>query len=246
MTSFGVWGMPQMVQKFYAIRNEKVIPVAAVVTTVFSLIIVFIAYFNGALAHVFLKAPPLAGGKPVFDLIVPTMLAANLPAVLMGIILLLIVSASMSTLSSLVLVSASSVAIDLYKGHINPKVSKERSLAMMRFMSALFVLISFLIAKYKFAVIVTLMSLSWGAVAGSFMAPYLYGLFWKRTTAAGAWAGMATGLVTDVTLFYVLGPAQAPVAASAAMILPFLVVPVVSLMTRPPEKRLVDKAFQNI
>jgi SSS family solute:Na+ symporter len=113
----------------------------------------------------------------------------------MAVVLLLVLSASMSTLSSLVLVSASSVAIDMYKGHINPNISKENSLAMMRFLSAVFVAISYFIARYDIAIIITLMSLSWGVVAGSFMAPYVYGLYWKGTTRAGAKAGMFTGLI---------------------------------------------------
>ena len=63
MTSFGVWGLPQMVQKFYAIKDIRVIPRAAVITTVFSLIITFTAYFTGALSHVFLDNVPMVNAK---------------------------------------------------------------------------------------------------------------------------------------------------------------------------------------
>jgi SSS family solute:Na+ symporter len=246
MTSFGVWGMPQMVQKFYAIKDEKMIPRAAIVTTVFSLIIAGAAYFNGALTHLFFNAPIMGAKGPAFDQMIPEMLKANLPPYLMGVILLLVLSASMSTLSSLVLVSSSSVAIDLYKGHVNPGVSKENSLVMMRFLSAVFVGFSFFIAKYELAIIVTLMSLSWGAIAGSFMAPFLYGLYWKRTTAAGTYAGMIAGLLVSVGLFYYWGAAKAPLAASVGMIVPFLVVPLVSWVTPPPSRETVDKAFAGI
>ena len=246
MTSFGTWGLPQMVQKFYAIKNEKVIRTAAIVTTVFAVIVVFAGYLNGALAHAFLDAPPLHAGRPAFDRLVPELLKAYLPEALMALILLLVLSASMSTLSSLVLVSASAVAIDLYKGHINPDVSKERSLTMMRFLSGLFILLSFFIARYELAIIVTLMSLSWGAVAGSFMAPFLYGLYWKRATRAGIVAGMATGLSLDVILFFVLGPANSPIASSIAMIAPFLVVPAVSLMSTPPSEKILSRAFDGV
>lgn len=205
MTSFGVWGMPQMVQKFYAIKDERMIGRAALVTTLFALIISGTAYYNGALTHVFFDQPIMGPKGPAFDQMVPEMLKAHLPPVLMGVILLLVLSASMSTLSSLVLVSSSSVAIDLYKGHVNPGISKERSLLMMRFLSAVFVAFSFFIAKYELAIIVTLMSLSWGAIAGAFMAPFLYGLYWKRATAAGIFAGMIAGLAVSVGLFYYWG-----------------------------------------
>lgn len=305
MTSFGTWGLPQMVQKFYAIKNEAVITKAAIVTTIFSLIIVFAAYFNGALAHVFYEAPkkaaqavsqqavthkpsadasvipnnpgpaqtestapvvqkgestPPAGhvpqttrpavpnkeGKIDFDRIVPGMLSTHLPELLMAIILLLVLSASMSTLSSLVLVSASAVAIDMYKGHINPSISKENSVAMMRFLSGLFIIIAFFIARYELSVIVTLMSLSWGAVAGTFMAPFLYGLYWKGATRTGVAAGMATGLGLSVSLFFILGPANSPIASTIAMIAPFLVIPLVSRFTRKPEQALLARAFEGI
>ncbi len=247
MTSFGTWGLPQMVQKFYSIKNEKVIPRAAVVTMLFAIVISFAAYFTGALAHVFSDAPVMgANGKPAFDAIIPNLLTQQLPEGLMALILLLVLSASMSTLSSLVLVSASSVAIDLYKGHINPNISKENSLAMMRFLSAVFIVVSYFIARYDFSVIVTLMSLSWGAVAGSFMAPYIYGLYWKGTTRAGAKAGIFTGLILAVSLFYILGPDRSPIASSIAMLVPFIVVPAVSLVTRRPSEALLQKAFNNI
>jgi solute:Na+ symporter, SSS family len=246
MTSFGTWGLPQMVQKFYAIKDESMVKKAAIVTTLFSIVIVFSAYFTGAMSHVFYDSLPVVGGQPAFDRLVPDMLQKNLPETLMALILLLVLSASMSTLSSLVLVSSSSIAIDLYKGHVNPKISKENSLLMMRFLSGVFIVISYFIARYEIAIIVTLMSLSWGVVAGSFMAPYMYGLYWKRTTKAGVAAGMATGLVTAIVLFYVLGPANSPLASSIAMLLPFLVVPLVSLITRPPDGKLLKRAFKDI
>lgn len=246
MTSFGTWGLPQMVQKFYAVKNEKVIPKAAIATFFFALIIGFAAYFSGTLSHAFMDKLPMTDGKPAFDTIVPQLLTSHLGYKLMALILLLVLSASMSTLSSLVLVSSSSIAVDLYKGHVNPQVSTENSVAMMRFLSALFIVISYFIARYQFAIIITLMSLSWGAVAGTFMAAYIYGLYWKRTTLAGAATGMVTGLVTSIALFYLLGADKAPVAASIAMIVPFFVIPVVSIFTKPPEKELVDKAFNGI
>jgi solute:Na+ symporter, SSS family len=247
MTSFGTWGLPQMVQKFYAIKDEKMIYKAAIITTLFAIVITFSAYFTGALAHMFYDTVPLAAsGKPAFDQIIPGLLVTHLPTILMAVILLLVLSASMSTLSSLVLVSASAIAIDLYKGHVNPAVSKENSLMMMRFLSGIFIVFSYFIARYDFAFIVTLMSLSWGCVAGSFMAPFLYALYWKRTTLLGVQAGIVTGLSLGVVLFFVLGQNNSPIASSIAMLVPFIVVPAVSMMTKPPSARILDKAFAGI
>ncbi|MBN1649289.1 MAG: sodium transporter [Spirochaetales bacterium] len=243
MTSFGTWGLPQMVQKFYAVKSHKVIRTATIITTVFALVVVTAAYFNGALAHLFYDAPPVINGAVNFDLLVPDLLTNQLPDALMAVILLLILSASMSTLSSLVLVSASSIAIDLYKGHINPQISPKGSLALMRALSGVFVIFSFLIALYQIDVIVTLMSLSWGAVAGSFMAAIFYGLYWKGATKAGIIAGIFTGLSTSIILFFVLGPANSPIASSIAMVLPFFIIPAVSAFTKKTDRELVDKAF---
>jgi solute:Na+ symporter, SSS family len=242
MTSFGTWGMPQMIQKFYAIKDEKMIYKAAVVTTLFSLVIAFSAYFTGAMSHIFYTPET----KPAVDQLIPDLLTKQLPEPLMIVILLLVLSASMSTLSSLVLVSASAIAIDLYKGHVNPKVSKENSLIMMRFLSGIFIAISFIIARYKFEVIVTLMSVSWGAVAGAFMAPFVYGLYWKRTTLVGVKAGMFTGLVLSVWLYFKLGSKLSPIAATIAILVPFIVVPLVSVFTKPPQKSVLDKSFEKI
>ncbi len=246
MTSFGTWGLPQMVQKFYAIKNENLIKKAAIATFVFAGVIGFTAYFVGASAHIFYDSVPLANGRPAFDRIIPGLLSTHLPEGLMALILLLVLSASMSTLSSLVLVSSSAIAIDLYKGHVNPDISKENSVFMMRFLSAMFVGISYFIARYELGFIVTLMSLSWGVVAGSFMAPYFYGLYWKRTTRAGVVAGMASGALLAIVLFYVLGPDRSPMASTIAMLVPFVVVPLVSVFTKAPDAALVEKSFDGI
>jgi SSS family solute:Na+ symporter len=249
MTSFGTWGLPQMTQKFYAIKNEKVIPKAAIVTTVFALMIGFAAYSTGAFSHLFFDlatVPRNEAGAILYDLIVPTLLTEHLPETLMALILLLVLSASMSTLSSLVLVSSSSIAIDLYPSRVDTKTGKDRSVAMMRFLSAVFIVISYFISRFQISIIVYLMSLSWGVVSGSFAAPYILGLYSKKVTKAGAYAGLLTGLVTMITLFFVLGSRRSPLAASISIIAPFITVPLVSAFTKPPEQALLDKAFEGV
>jgi SSS family solute:Na+ symporter len=249
MTSFGVWGLPQMTQKFYAIKNERVISKAAIVTTAFALVIGFAAYSTGAFAHVFFSldtVPRNDAGAILYDLIVPTLLTARLPQLLLALILLLVLSASMSTLSSLVLVSSSAIAIDLYPSRVDAKTGKDRSVAMMRFLSAVFIVISYFISRFQIGIIVYLMSLSWGAVSGAFAAPYILGLYSRRVTKAGAYAGLFTGLVTMIALFFVFGSSRSPLAASISIMLPFIVVPAVSAFTRPPGRQLLERAFEGI
>lgn len=246
MTSFGAWGMPQMIQKFYSIKNEKVIKIAAYTTLFFAVIITTCAYYTGSLTHVFFDSPIMVNGIVQYDRMIPELLIRYMPEFIVALILLLVLSASMSTLASLILVSASSISIDLYKGHINPNISSKNSVVMMRFLSGIFIIISYFIARYEFAFIVMLMSLSWGVIAGGFLAPYIYGLYWKRTTLLGAKVGMISGMLTAVILFFALGPQKSPISASIAMIVPFFVVPIVSLFTKKINKRILVQAFKNI
>ncbi|MDL2229109.1 sodium/solute symporter [Treponema sp. OttesenSCG-928-L16] len=249
MTSFGTWGLPQMAQKFYAIKNESVIPKAAIVTTLFAAVIGFSAYLVGISSHVFFTLdtiPRNEAGQILYDLIVPTLLTGHLPETLMALIMLLVLSASMSTLSSLVLVSSSAVAIDLTPARADAGTGKDRSVALMRFISAIFIIISYFISRFQFGFIVTLMSLSWGAVSGAFAAAYIYGLYWQRATKAGAYAGLISGLATELILFFALGPAGSTIAASAAILVPFAVVPAVSLCTAPPKQTRLDRAFEGL
>jgi SSS family solute:Na+ symporter len=259
MTSFGTWGLPQMTQKFYAIKNEALIPKAAVVTTVFALMIGFAAYYTGASVHVFFEKfgeirKIFDTSPPLYDLIIPTLLTipGMLPSALMALILLLVLSASMSTLSSLVLVSSSAVAIDMYPSRVDAKTGKDRSVAMMRFLSAIFIVISYFISRFQISIIVYLMSLSWGVVSGSFAAPYILGLYSKRVTKAGAYAGLISGIVIMITLFFVFSKlggrlgSNSPLAASIAILVPFGVVMVVSLFTAPPRKEILDRAFEGV
>ncbi len=247
MTSFGTWGLPQMVQKFYSIKNEGMIKRAAVITTVFALVIGVAAYTTGILSHVFLSndtVPHLASGAVNFDAIVPLLLTSYLPEALLALIMLLVLSASMSTLSSMILVSSSAITIDLYKGYLHPEVSEKQSLVMMRLLSGVFIICSYAISKMQIGFIVTLMSLSWGVLSGAFMAPYILGLFSKRITKAGAYAGLFCGSGTAILLFFVLGPANSPLASSIAMLIPFAVVPLVSLVTPKLEEGIVKAAFE--
>jgi len=246
MTSFGTWGLPQMVQKFYAIKDEKIVPRAAIITGVFALVIGVCAYSTGILSHAYFTndtVPRLASGGVNFDLIVPTLLTAHLPEILLAVIMLLVLSASMSTLSSLILVSSSAITIDLYKGYLHPEVDDKKSLLMIRVLSGVFIICSFAISKMQIGFIVTLMSLSWGVLSGAFMAPYILGLFWKGVTKAGAYAGFVGGAATAIVLFFVLGPAQSPLASSIAMVVPFAIVPLVSLVTPKVDKKTIDAAF---
>ncbi len=239
LTSLGTWGLPQMVHKFYAIRDAKAIKRGTIISTLFALIIGGSAYFVGGFGRLFLSEVPLIDGKANTDAIMPAVLNQALPPWLLGLILVLLLAASMSTLSSLVLVSSSSISMDLIKGSIKPQMSEKSSMVWMRSLCALFVVVSLILALFKVDAISTLMSYSWGALSGCFLAPFLLGVRWKGMTKAGAWAGIITGLTVVVPLM-VLGaiggilPAwMSPLAIGAmAMLTSLIVTPVVSLISK--------------
>lgn len=245
MTSVGVWGMPQMVQKFYAIKNEKVITTATIVVSIFALVVAGAAYGAGSTVHLFFnQVPPDANGHPAFNVLIPQLLERTMPEYLLIIILLLVLSASMSTLSSLVLVSSSALTIDLIQGVFYPTMDKKHSITLLRLFCGIFILCSIGVAIFKLDFIIKLMSLSWGTIAGAFLAPYIYGLFWRGTTKSGAWAGMITGVIVSVVGSQLFPNEQtAPLISSIAMLLPLAVVPLVSLFTKPFEASHLDKLF---
>jgi SSS family transporter len=251
ITSFGPWALPQMVQKFYSIRSKADVKRAMTIATVFALFMSFGAYYSGALTHLFFADPktdlaPIvdaATNKPNLDLLMPFFITSFVPQWLVLIILLMVFSASMSSLSSLVLVSSSAIAIDIYGAMTHRETNDRRTMILMRVLCAVFVVLSLLIALSKVDVIVNLMVIAWGALSGAFLAPYVYGLFWRRATKIGAYAGMISGVGTAVALFLLWGKPLIPVAGAIAMFLPLVVVPIVSLLTQPPRPEIVASAF---
>jgi SSS family solute:Na+ symporter len=238
-----------MTQKFYSIKNEAVIPKATIVTAIFALVIGFAAYFTGTSSHVFFdleSIPRTVTGGIDFDRIVPTLLTNHLPQAMLALILLLVLSASMSTLSSLVLVSSSAVAIDLNPMRLDKNSEKSKSVAMMRVLSGVFIIISYFISRFQLNFIVYLMSLSWGVVSGAFAAPYILGLYSKKITKAGAYAGLLSGMSIMIFLYFKLGESRSPLAASIAIIVPFFIVTAVSMFTAKPDKAILDKAFEGV
>ncbi len=251
ITSFGPWALPQMVQKFYSIRSRKDVNRAMLIAGVFSLFMAFGAYYSGALTHLFynnqLPAELMGPKGPIWDKIMPHFITTSgLPEILVLVIVLMVFSASMSSISSLVLVSSSSIAVDIYGAFVDRHANPRRTMALMRILCAVFVGFSLWVALKKPTFIVNLMIMSWGTLAGVFLAPYLYGLFWKRTSRAGVWAGIVTGLGLAILLFpesWGWGQAGVPLAGAITMFVPLLVVPLVSLLTPRPNPEIIRTAF---
>lgn len=243
LTSLGTWGLPQMVHKFYTIRNEKAVNTGTVISTIFAVIISGGCYFLGGFGRLFDNPGIYAeDGSIIYDGIIPSMLS-TLPDVLIGIVVILVLSASMSTLSSLVLTSSSTLTLDFIKGNLMKDLSDKKQLLITRILIVFFIIISVILALDPPTFIAQLMGISWGALAGAFLAPFLYGLFWKRVTKAAVWASFAAGVgitVSNMFLHFIASPIN---AGAIAMVAGLVIVPVVSVLTPKPEKQHMDSIF---
>lgn len=243
LTSLGTWGLPQMIGKFYAIKDEKSINTGTVISTLFAVVVSGGCYFLGGFGRLF-DSPVIYDetGAVVYDSIIPHMLSA-LPDILIGIVVVLVLSASMSTLSSLVLTSSSTLTLDLIKDNVVKNMSEKKQIITMQVLIVFFIVVSVVIALDPPTFIAQLMGISWGALAGAFLAPFLYGLYWKGVTRAGVWAGFISGVGITVSNM-VIGYIESPINAGAvAMIAGLIVVPVVSLITPRLKKETVNQIF---
>ncbi len=244
LTSLGTWGLPQMVSKFYAIRDEKAVKTGTVISTLFAIVVSGGCYFLGGFARLFdSDAIRNAQGGIVYDAIIPTMLS-SLSDILIGIVIVLVLSASMSTLSSLVLTSSSTLTLDFLKGNIIKKMDEKKQLLVMRIFLVFFVVISVVIALDPPTFIAQLMGISWGALAGAFLAPFMYGLYWKGVTKAAVWASFICGVgitVSNMFFHFIASPIN---AGAIAMVAGLIVVPVVSLITPKLSKDKVNEIFE--
>lgn len=270
LTSLGTWGLPQMIHKFYAIKDENAIKSGTVISTLFALVVAGGSYLLGGFDRLFCTLDksdasksyiePLKNGKPDFDAMIPSLLQTALPDILIGLVVVLVLSASMSTLSSLVLTSSSTLTIDFIKPRMKENNDK-KEVIIMRVLIAVFLVISVIIAFNKNASISTLMSYSWGALAGAFLGPFMFGLFSKKITKPAVWTSFILGIGFTVGHMILFGfgwfPELAKTASSfklnlaspinagaIAMIVSIIIVPLVSTFTKKPDEKLVNEVFE--
>ena len=261
LTSLGTWGLPQMVGKFYAISNEAAIKKGTIISTVFAIIVAGGCYFLGGYGKLFVSDEAFAASGGKFDTIVPTMLS-NLSPYIIGIVIVLVLSASMSTLSSLVLTSASTLTLDVIMPESKKNATEKKKLLIMRLLIVFFIVLSAVIAILKDSIwsksmfIAQMMGVSWGALAGSFLAPFMYGLYWKKTTRAAVWTSFGFGVgVTIIQLLKSLGIIALPGeflgfifktslhSGVFAMVGGLILVPIISLLTQKSKPQGTDEKF---
>lgn len=257
LTSLGTWGLPQMVGKFYSIKSEADISKGTIISTLFAVIVAGGCYFLGGFGRLFTTQEQVT--TEGFDSIIPSMLS-NLPDVLIAIVLVLVLSASMSTLSSLVLTSSSTLTLDFILPLKKKDVSEKSKISIMRIFIAFFIVVSATIAivqaKSKVTFIAQLMGVSWGALAGAFLAPFLYGLYWKKTTKASVVVSFVFGtgimvlqLLISLGLFNFNGGVLGFIFTNSlysgvfAMLFNIIIVPLVSIFTQKTKPENTDNMF---
>ena len=253
LTSFGTWGLPQMIGKFYAIKDTAAIKRGTIISTIFCVIIGCGAYLVGSTSRLILGNELPAGGV---DSVIPEVLMKVLGngtagIILLAVIMILLLSASMSTLGSVVLTSASAVAVDLIPAVRKKETKPETQMLLTRFLCLLFVACSFFFAVQNITFIVSLMSFSWGVVSGCFIGPYIWGIFSKKITKAGTYAGVLSGLlvvgistlVISLNSGFSAAAAKSPEMGVSAMAVSMIVVPLISLVTKNKDKERVEEIF---
>jgi len=254
LTSLGTWGLPQMVARFYSIKSETMITKGAIVSTIFAILVAGGCYFLGSFGRLYADMPQIynAGGGIIFDAIIPGILSGFNSDAMMGLIIVLVFAASISTLSSLVMASASTLTLDFLKGNIIKNMSDKKQLVIIRSLIVVFIAISSVLAIFQYqrglTFIAQLMGISWGALAGSFLAPFLYGLYWKKVSKLSVWCCFifSTSLMILNIFFRSSFPAiiQSPINAGAfCMLSGLIIVPLVSLFSKSPDKVFIDKCF---
>ncbi len=254
LTSLGTWGLPQMIGKFYSIKNEKSIRTGTVVSTAFAVIVAGGCYFLGGFGRIFMTAEEVNGQ---FDTIIPSMLEKINSDVVVALVIMLVLAASMSTLSSLVLTSSSTLTLDFIASMRKTKMSEKSKMSAMRVFLIFFIVVSAFIAilqaNTKVAFITDLMGISWGTMSGAFLGPFMLGLYWKRATKPAVWASfifsvsinvafMVFKLSGNVSVLPKLLQASSNVGVIAMLSGIFLVV-VISLLTKKPEEKKVEEMF---
>lgn len=260
LTSLGTWGLPQMVGKFYSIKNEASIKKGTIISTVFAIIVAGGCYFLGGFGRLY--EPVMKNGKVLYDSIIPTMIK-DLPAVVVSLVIVLVLSASMSTLSSLVLTSASTITLDVVKPLLKKDLNEKKSIFIMRLFIVFFIAVSAVIAILKDSIwsesvfIPQMMGVSWGALAGAFLAPFLYGLYWKKTSKAAVAASFTFGVGLEIIQLLIgigmINVQNIPVlnfvftnslySGVFAMVIGLVIVPVVSVFTKKTVPENIEEKF---
>ncbi len=234
IVSFGVWGMPQLVSRFYSIRSTKVLRLGTVLATIGGAM-ALLPYFNGALSRIFY--PGLANA----DQAIPLLVRDSLRPLAAAVFLAGVIAAGMSTFAAILITASGAIVRDLLRDGLKA-FSEEAETRASRQVSVIIGLLALIIAVKPPAMILVITGFSWAAIAACTLWPYVLGLYWRRGTAAGAIAAMAGGFATALVWMLLRNPFKIH-GFVPGVIVSLLLLLLVSSFSRPVQPELVAVAF---
>ncbi len=248
--ALGYFGMPHILVRFMAIKSDKEVKKSRVIAIVWVVLSLGAASFLGLVARGFLNEDLAASGKSeiVFIKAIQQIFDGNVVLIFIGGVFLCgILAAIMSTADSQLLVTASAVSEDMYKGVINKKASEKSALNIGRIAVVVIAVIAFIIALDPDSSVMKLVADAWAGFGAAFGPIILLSLFWKRFNLAGAAAGMVTGFLTIIVWDYIpfggtlLKDSTGLYSLVIGFALALIVAVVVTLCTKAPAKEITDE-----
>lgn len=232
----GYFGMPHIIVRFMGIRSNSEVGKARRIGIIWMIISYIGAILIGTLGTVYLKKFGITLDSVSAETVFSETMKNMYPAFIAGIFLCAILAASMSTADSQLLAASSAVSQDIFKGLIKKNAEEKEVMIISRFTVFLIALIALLLSLNPKSSIFNLVSFAWSGFGGTFGPLILLSLYWKRTTASGAIAGLICGGITDVVWHYI--PASVAKIFGLYEILPAFIVclvvtVLVSLLTKP-------------
>lgn len=270
VTSFGVWGSPQAISRFYTAKKKNSIKWALVISCTWAVVISFFAYLNGNIARAIPEVGEAIGALPAgtsnpSEYSVPFLMMLVLPPVFAALFIAAVTAASLTTGEKVVLMAASAFSRDIYQKTLRPEASDEQVLKVTRIVLTILVTVAVILAIQKPSAILALCTFAWAALASVILVPYVFGLFWKGGTAKAAFISgllsfgtaiawwvlfrrplmLAGDLATDALFDTAFGPLRLAYVHEflVSQVVAVISFPILSKVTAPPPREFVDDLF---
>ncbi len=238
----GYFGMPQVLLRFIAIRNSGELKKSRRIATIWCVISLFAAVCIGLIGRAMLPTQHLTASSA--ENIFISMSQILLHPIFAGVVMAGILAATISSSDSYLLIAASAFSKNIYQGILHKKASDKTVMWVSRITLLVIALIGMVIALDENSVIFNIVSFAWAGFGATFGPIMLFSLFWKRTTRAGAVAGMLSGGGMVFFWYFILKPMGGILGIYEllpAFIFSCLAIVVVSLLTKKPSSDIEDE-----
>ncbi len=237
----GYFGMPQVLLRFMAIRKEEELKRSRRIAMIWVLISLAVAVFIGIVGRQLFPTVHLT--KSASENIFITLSTSFLPPILAGFVMAGILAATISSSDSYLLIAASAFSKNVFQGIFKKNATDKQVMLVSRITLLVLALIGVVFALDENSVIFSIVSFAWAGFGATFGPLMLFSLFWKRTTKAGAIAGMISGAGMVFLWNLViskLGGVFAIYELLPAFIFSSICIVVVSLLTKAPSKEILE------